>query len=110
MLWPNRKNGHSYHASDTAKHNARYYGYMAVFEALGVQQLPAYHAICITYVFHAATRRRYDLDNALAACKPTQDGIADALHIDDCEFSPVTIVRGELTDPAQVVVTIEVMA
>jgi crossover junction endodeoxyribonuclease RusA len=42
--------------------------------------------------FYPKTRRHYDLDNALASCKQMLDGIAQAMGIDDCQFS-VTIAK-----------------
>ena len=44
--------------------------------------------LAMTWTFHPPTRRRYDRDNLVAACKSYQDGIADALGLDDSRFAP----------------------
>lgn len=51
-------------------------------------------ALRLRMVFHAPTRRAYDLDNALARCKAGLDGLADVLRVDDSRWS-ITIERGE---------------
>lgn len=38
------------------------------------------------FVFHPPDRRRRDLDNMLASCKPIIDGIADTLGRDDSNW------------------------
>lgn len=62
--------------------------------------------IPIRYTFHAPTRRRYDRDNALAAMKAAQDGIAEALGIDDSRFEPITLRRGDTVKGGAVMVEI----
>lgn len=52
------------------------------------------------------TRGRRDLDNAYAAMKPTLDGIAQALEIDDSLFRPVLLDWGEAKRPGKVILTI----
>jgi len=44
--------------------------------------------------FMPPTRRRYDLDNALARIKAGLDGIADAIGVDDSGWS-IAISKGE---------------
>jgi crossover junction endodeoxyribonuclease RusA len=39
--------------------------------------------------------RARDLDNLLAAAKHSLDGVAAALAMDDREFEPVTLQRGD---------------
>ena len=38
--------------------------------------------------FHAPDGRRRDLDNVIAAFKAGQDGLSDAMGVDDSEFRP----------------------
>lgn len=52
-------------------------------------------SIPINLTFHPATKRAFDLDNALAASKSAIDGIAQALGINDKQFNPVILWRGE---------------
>jgi crossover junction endodeoxyribonuclease RusA len=54
-----------------------------------------YGNIPLSLVFHAATKRSYDLDNALASCKAAIDGLAEGLGINDKQFRPIIIDRGE---------------
>jgi crossover junction endodeoxyribonuclease RusA len=50
----------------------------------------------LSLIFHAETKRSYDLDNALASCKAVIDGLASGLGINDKQFRPITIDRGEV--------------
>lgn len=49
----------------------------------------------LSLTFHAETNRSFDLDNALASCKAAIDGLAAGLGINDKQFRPITIDRGE---------------
>lgn len=68
--------------------------------------IPSDARIAISYTFHAANMRRYDLDNALSRCKAYSDGIALATGVDDCWWDQVTLRRGEPVDGGRVVVEI----
>lgn len=50
-------------------------------------------AVSLTVTFVQPDRRARDRDNLLAALKPSLDGVADALGINDSQFDPVTIKR-----------------
>ena len=50
--------------------------------------LPPEGPIAITITFYAPDRRRRDMDNLIASMKAAQDGIADALGVDDHRFEP----------------------
>lgn len=50
-------------------------------------------AVPLTVTFIQPDRRARDRDNLLAALKPSLDGVADALGINDAQFDPVTIRR-----------------
>jgi crossover junction endodeoxyribonuclease RusA len=52
----------------------------------------------LTLTFCPPDNRRRDLDNMFAAMKYGIDGIADAMNIDDSEFS-YTIRKGEVRPP-----------
>jgi crossover junction endodeoxyribonuclease RusA len=60
-------------------------------------------------IFTAPTRRRYDVANALEACKPYIDGVCDAMGIDDSVFTQVCCNRCE-PDKARAGVVIVVAA
>lgn len=55
-------------------------------------------------------RRARDRDNLLAASKPSLDGIADALGVNDARFNPVIIRRGYSLKDGFVMVEIEDIA
>lgn len=59
--------------------------------------------IPVTITFYPPTKRRYDLDNRVASFKAGQDGIAQALSVDDSRFEP-TYKRGEIVNGGKVVV------
>lgn len=51
-------------------------------------------AVALSVVFHPPSRRRFDRDGLIGRCKALQDGIADAIGIDDRHFIP-TYAMGE---------------
>ena len=51
--------------------------------------------LSVKIVFHEPNKRARDLDGLLSAMKPSLDGIANALDVDDKRFNPITIERGE---------------
>lgn len=104
-LWPNRSNGTHWSTSSLARATARDEARIVTMQAMTMGEYPAGAAMRIT--FHAPSNRRYDLQNALSALKPHLDGIADALHVDDCTFTPITIVRGAVRRPGCVSVEID---
>jgi len=52
-----------------------------------------YTSLHAALTFHPPTRRRFDLDNALAAMKAALDGIADITGVDDSRWQ-IAIARG----------------
>lgn len=63
-------------------------------------------ALPVEWTFCYPTNARRDRDNLLAACKAYQDGIADALGIDDTIFEPIVLRRGDVLRGGKVIVTI----
>ena len=64
---------------------------------------------CVIYEFCPPDKRRRDLDNFQARCKPYLDGICDALGIDDSQIKRSIQEWGGVTDGGQVIITIEAM-
>jgi crossover junction endodeoxyribonuclease RusA len=64
--------------------------------------------IPVRLTFCPPTRRSYDVDNALAACKSMLDGVADGIAVDDSRFQ-LTLERGEVVKGGKVVVEISVL-
>jgi crossover junction endodeoxyribonuclease RusA len=97
-LNPNRSKGVHWAATSNLRKTARTNAYtLARVAALGT---PWYDLGCgkaqtvpLAITFIQPDRRHRDRDNLLAACKPSLDGVADALEINDSQFDPVTIRR-----------------
>ena len=56
-------------------------------------------------IFHPPNKRRYDMDNLIARMKGANDGIADALKVDDYRFK-LSFEIGESIKGGQVEITI----
>jgi crossover junction endodeoxyribonuclease RusA len=91
-LWPNRSNGHHWATRGGYAAAARQEAIVLTLQALKGSTLKP--PLSVTYTFHPPTARRFDLEGAYSALKAAQDGIADALRIDDYAFAPVTLLRG----------------
>lgn len=90
-LMPNRKNGRHWGNTQSAKVRARQDGYLAAVQARGAHTFIGPERIRAKWTFVAPDRRRRDLDGLYGACKHYQDGIAQALGIDDSVFRPVVL-------------------
>lgn len=89
-LFPNRKNGLHWTTTNKIKNEALFRAYNIVKSSglcidMGEAQKP------LKIVFYAPDKRKRDLDNLLAAMKPSLDGMAQALGVDDSLFRPITI-------------------
>ena len=63
--------------------------------------------ITLSIVFHAKTRRAYDLDNALASIKSGLDGVADALGVDDSRWA-LRMEKGEPVRGGMIIIKIDI--
>jgi len=91
-LSPNRKNGSHWGSTKQAKDKAKDAGfYMAriVYASVKVESVP----MPLTITFTQSDKRKRDLDNLLAASKPSIDGVAMGMGIDDSLFEPITVKR-----------------
>ena len=108
-LMPNRRLGKHWAQSNAAKQKAWDDAYTLAHQAMqgyrGVWT-PTNQAVPVTLTFCPPDNRRRDLDNLLAASKSALDGVAAALRMDDREFEPVTLKRGEKVAHGSLVVTI----
>ena len=59
------------------------------------------------YIFHPPNKRHRDIDNCFAMCKPYQDGICDAIHINDKTIKRTVLEWGDVCKPGKVVVRLE---
>jgi Holliday junction resolvase RusA-like endonuclease len=65
--------------------------------------------VAITLRFHPPRRGRMDRSGSLAAFKAAEDALADVIGIDDDQFEPITLCRGDPVPGGKVVVTIHDM-
>lgn len=97
-LMPNRRLGKHWSATHAAKGSAFEAGYYLTHEAMkrhtGTWH-PTNGRVPVTLTFCPPDRRKRDLDGCLSAMKHALDGVAAALLMDDREFEPVTLKRGE---------------
>lgn len=63
-------------------------------------------AVPVVITFVQPDKRARDRDNLLAALKPSLDGVAGALGIDDSNFDPVTVRREYGPKPGSVIVEV----
>lgn len=103
-LFPNRSNGRHWSTRQNAKAAARAY---AGFESIG-------HSIGDTTIEHGVMiivtppdNKRRDVDGILTALKPTLDGLADGLQINDWQFNPIEIRRVEPKPGGSVTIVID---
>lgn len=103
ILFPNAAKKEHWMPCAEAKRNARAF---AKYTVAGMHVQPPTTPCRVTYIFHKPDHRVRDLDGCHSAMKSAQDGIADALGIDDRHFHPVSLDWGENVSGGQVVVTI----
>ncbi|WP_212525871.1 hypothetical protein [Actibacterium sp. MT2.3-13A] len=60
----------------------------------------------VEIVFHPPTARAYDLDNALAKAKRGLDAVAEAIGVDDADWTEMRLVRGEKVKGGALVVNV----
>jgi len=104
-LMPNRAAGQHWASLHAAKRTARDTAYALTKQAAKALK-PMAGDVPLTLTFHAPDRRKRDRDNCLAAAKHQLDGVALALGIDDSQFEPLTVCRGEPVPGGRMVVTI----
>ena len=64
-----------------------------------------FESVRLHWTFCPPTRRTYDLDNLIAQMKSSQDGIADALRMDDSKFKS-THAMGDVIRGGKIIVSI----
>lgn len=108
-LFPNRAKGRHWTTVSGIKSKAFSDGHYLTFNAMNGysgEWYPTHGEVPITLTFNAPDRRHRDLDNCLAALKSHLDGVAAALSMNDREFAPITIKRGEVVKGGAVKVEI----
>lgn len=104
ILWPNGRGHHMAKYRATKKHKE--WARIATYGAQGRASICPPGPIPIHYAVTPKTANAIDKDNAVAAMKAYQDGIAAALQIDDSHFATPTISFAAPEKPGRVEVTI----
>jgi crossover junction endodeoxyribonuclease RusA len=108
LPWPNKllsPNARAHHfARSRAAKKAREQAWALTLEALHGNR-PSWAGVTLAWRFCPPSHRRYDEDNLIAQHKAAQDGIADALGIDDSKFN-TTRTMGSPVKGGSVEVTI----
>ena len=91
-------------ARDDAKQTAYY---LALQAAFGRDELSADGDLNVSIEYNPPPRSRPDNDGVHRALKPSLDGIAQALRVNDYHFNPVRIWRGPHVDGGAVTITID---
>jgi crossover junction endodeoxyribonuclease RusA len=91
-LFPNRKNGKHWAATNSTKESQRQAAYWLTKEAMQTAkaQWPEGN-IPLSLVYLTPDKRKRDADNMLAASKALLDGMAKALNVDDSRFKPILV-------------------
>lgn len=104
-LWPNGRAKWPQVSREKKSH--RRAAWLATLEAFGVGAAWDGGQVKLAYTVHPKpTGPLPDLDNTLAAMKAYQDGIADALKLNDAHFAMPTVTFGERCKGGKVVVNL----
>lgn len=102
-LFANRSNGRHWSLRQDAKRTARA---VAGFESIGHHvgsNITPHHVSIYAY---PPDKRSRDVDGILSALKPTLDGLADGLQINDFNFNPITIQRCDPVEGGKVTIVV----
>jgi crossover junction endodeoxyribonuclease RusA len=107
-LNPNRSKGVHWAASYGLRTQARQHALTVTLEAMLERRVirGSSGPLALTITFIQPDRRARDRDNLLAALKPSLDGLADALGVNDAQFEPVLLRREYGTKPGSVLIEI----
>ncbi len=108
-LMPNRKNGRHWGSTQTVKRKAWDDAYMLALQAVRSSQsgwVRPDGSVPLVLTFCEPDKRNRDIDNLLAACKAQLDALATALVINDRQFHPITLKRGQIGKPGAVVIEV----
>jgi len=101
LLSPNARPHHFVKAREVRKaREAAYY----LTRANHWGELQGASKLRVSFTFCPPDKRKRDLDNVFSSMKAARDGIAEALHIDDSKWEPITLKWGETKQPGLVIV------
>tara|TARA_R110000868_G_scaffold211993_2_gene462013 strand:- start:1464 stop:1850 length:387 start_codon:yes stop_codon:yes gene_type:complete len=91
-LFPNRKNGKHWTATNEVKEVQKCLAYAYTKQAMVAAQTDFGNGnIPLSLVYLTPDKRKRDIDNMLAASKALLDGMAQALGVDDSRFKPILV-------------------
>ena len=109
-LIPNRARREHWHVkaeyAKTARGTAKYEAYNAANSHGTLPQFKPQERIPLRMEFHPPDLRARDLDNLLAAMKPSIDGVCDALGINDKMICPIVLDWGKVEKHGKVILQI----
>ena len=112
LPWPDKRlspNARNRWAKIKATKQARRDGFYLTLSWTSGMKFFAPDVIKAQYTFYPPDRRRRDQDNFSAMMKAYQDGIADALGVDDSYFEMEKPIWGDVTPGGKVVLRLEEM-
>jgi len=105
ILWPNGRGHHMAKHRAAKKH--REWARLAVLADDGRPFFSPSDFIQLIITLYPKTRNAIDRDNALAAMKAYQDGISDAIRVNDSHFLTPRLQFGEPVKNGKVVIEIQ---
>ena len=105
-LNPNSRKG--WYVKNRAAREAREIGLGETFGVMGDVPEPSLKFEA-QYIFYPPDRRKRDVDNCLAMMKSYQDGVCDALGVDDNQIKRTILEWGEVVKGGKVILKLEEM-
>jgi crossover junction endodeoxyribonuclease RusA len=110
LPWPDKRlnpNNPSWKSKIRPTKEAREYArYMTLSHILNCEYRPP-ERVSIKYTFYPPDKRRRDITNFVGSMKASQDGVADALGIDDSKFELEKPVWGDVIRGGRVTLRLE---
>jgi hypothetical protein len=101
-LWPNRTKGRHWRTVAQMRKAAKIEaGWLMVEQGVQPREWPE-GRVPVRLTMHPPTRRRFDDDNLIAACKGQFDAVAERIGLDDSRWA-LEPVRGEVRPGGAVV-------
>ena len=98
----------AYYALKAARDQAKNDAYLVTLEAMQHGDAPeSSDDLNVSIEFNPPHRARVDWDGIARALKPSLDGVAEALHVNDFHFNPVRIWRGAYSDFGRITIQID---
>ena len=109
ILWPNGRGHWAAKAKAFKEHKAwAFYGLKAMLGPSLPHTVKDGEPVDWAVTVHPKTANRVDDDNARASLKAYQDGLAQALGVDDSWFRPPSLAFGEPVKGGKVIVWVKV--